>query len=118
MGKSSAQRTEEAKQKVMDEVYRKEFMKRNALLNLKNLYLMQGVAEKQIRTGNLFNPKDTLELVVLRRHQIKMQISNEIFSLKNNTDFTVTDQEISDIKQEAINELRNPEKYIVMEIIE
>ena len=106
------------KQKVMDEIYRKEYMKQESVLNLKNLNLMLGIAENQIKTGELFNAKDTCELVALRRHQIKMQIHNQIFSMQNHTDFQISDIELISIKDEARNELRDGKKNIVFEMID
>lgn len=118
MGKNSSQRTEEAKQKVLDALYIKQFKKTQALMGLKNLYIMLAITERQIYTGELFNPKDTLELVILRHHQICMQIENEIFAIKNNNEFIVMDQDLNDIKDEAKNEIKNGKSAIIYKIYE
>ena len=110
--------SEQRKQKALEETYRRGWQKREALLQLKNLYLSIGIAEWQIKNNKLFSEKDTMELVVLRRHHLVIGIENQLLSLKMNKDFIITDEDIIKVKQESKDELKDPIKYIKFEILE
>lgn len=99
MGRGSKERELELKNKILDEEYKKEFLKQRGLMELRNQYIMLSLAENQVKTGRLYNPNDTIELILLRCNQLKIAILDTANILRR--DHNIMDNEMEQVKNEV-----------------